>query len=166
MVAVMNNSIWCKEVNIVGDCVSGIFDTPSSTDIDAVFGTAASLSSIIDALNSRLNRFNISTIEVGIGIDYGRALMIKAGYKGSGINDVVWMGDVVNKASHLSGLGSKTFIPAYQYWQEKYGRIVVSPTIYNNLNDHNRGLLKFNNNVYHGNIVNTVLDNAIKALSI
>ena len=28
--------------------------------------------------------------------------MIKAGYKGSGINDVVYMGDVVNQAAHLA----------------------------------------------------------------
>ena len=28
--------------------------------------------------------------------------MVKAGYSGSGINDVIWMGDVVNTACHLA----------------------------------------------------------------
>jgi class 3 adenylate cyclase len=44
-------------------------------------------------------------IRSGIGMSYGRALMIKAGFNGSGINDVVYMGDVVNRASKLAGLG-------------------------------------------------------------
>ncbi len=35
-------------------------------------------------------------------MDYGRVLMIKAGFAGSGINDVVYMGDVVNRAAHLA----------------------------------------------------------------
>jgi hypothetical protein len=33
--------------------------------------------------------------------------MIKAGHKGSAVNDVVWMGDVVNSAAHLCCHGSK-----------------------------------------------------------
>lgn len=55
-----------------------------------------------DRLDEILNAADASFEErVGIGLAYGRALMIKAGYKGSTINEVVWMGDVVNEASKL-----------------------------------------------------------------
>jgi hypothetical protein len=36
----------------------------------------------------------------------GRALMIKAGYSGSGIADIVYMGDVVNAAAKLAAQGA------------------------------------------------------------
>ena len=50
---------------------------------------------------------------LGQGLSYGRALMIKAGYNGSGINDVVYMGDVVNAAAKLAARGSvRTWTPA------------------------------------------------------
>jgi hypothetical protein len=35
--------------------------------------------------------------------------MIKAGYSGSGISDVVYMGDVVNSAAKLAAKGSSGF---------------------------------------------------------
>ena len=56
---------------------------------------------MVKILNYKLSQKNYSEIAVGIGVDYGRALMIKAGYSGSSINDVIWMGDVVNSACHL-----------------------------------------------------------------
>ena len=57
--------------------------------------------------------------------------MAKAGYSGSEINEVIWMGDVVNSACHLCGKAGRD------------GRkvIVVSDCIYGNLNEHNQGLL-------------------------
>lgn len=35
-------------------------------------------------------------------MSYGRALTAKAGQSGSTISDVVWMGDVVNRAAYLA----------------------------------------------------------------
>src|SRR5205085_12641270 len=103
-------------------------------DIDGVFTTAARINSLIDVLNCRLKKRNIDPIRAGIGMSYGRALMIKAGYKGSSINDVVWMGDVVNEAAKLCSAGSKNS------WDPP---IVISSVFYNNLNDHNKGLLTY-----------------------
>lgn len=53
--------------------------------------------------------------------------MIQAGYKGSSINDVVWMGNVVNNACHLANKAGRD------------GRksIIVTSMIYSNLNEHN-----------------------------
>lgn len=100
--ALMNASDLCKEININGDCVWGVFETPYKSQVDSVFSIAAQLNSLIEILNYKLEKKGYSTISVGIGMDYGRALMVKAGYSGSGLNDVIWMGDVVNSACHLA----------------------------------------------------------------
>ena len=130
-VAIMNSWEMCKEININGDCVWGVFETPKKSDVDDVISVAAQLNSMIKILNYKLQKKKYDTISVGIGIDNGRALMVKAGYSGSGINEIVWMGDVVNTACHLAnkaGRGSRN-------------RIIVTEQIYSNLNDKHKGML-------------------------
>lgn len=148
LTAILNGNSNCKEINIHGDSVWGVFNTPKQADIDSVFSTAAQIASIVDILNCKLEKKNFSTIKIGIGIDYGRALMILAGYKGSGINDVVWMGDVVNQASKLCGYGNKGL-------SDK--RIMLSNVIHHNLNQANKDLCSWNSdrNCWNCNIVNT-----------
>ena len=152
--AIMSAAEICKEININGDCVWGVFDTPRKADIDAVFGVAAKLNSLISILNFKLEKKGYSPISVGIGMDYGRALMIKAGFSGSGLNNVVWMGDVVNSASHLSG----------QAGRDGRKTLVVSSCIYENLNEHNQGLLTSFYSAadwttkYEGNVINLSMD--------
>jgi len=41
VVAVINSNPDCREVNIVGDSVYGVFNTPYKSDINEVFSTAA-----------------------------------------------------------------------------------------------------------------------------
>jgi|GEM_PF-300188 len=137
-VAIMNGNSNCGEVFINGDCVSGIFNTIHKSDIDDVFSTAARLYSITRILNWRLEQKGYATFLCGIGMAYGRALMLKAGYSGSGINDVIWMGDVVNEASNLCHDGNRGI----------RNNLQVSTTVHNNLNDHNKGLLKPVTNAY------------------
>lgn len=148
--AIMNGNEFCTEVNIVGDCVSGIFNT--SYNLDTVFDTAARVKSLIKIMNYKFKKNDIETIEVVIGISYGRALMVKAGYDGSGINDVVWMGDVVNEAANLCSYGNK-----------EYGdlSIMVSSNFYNRINKNNQDLLYWNQyrKCYHGNASNIAMDN-------
>lgn len=153
-VAIMNAENNCKEISINGDCVWGVFETPLKEDVDNVISVAAKLNSMIKILNYKLGKKDYSEIEVGIGIDYGRALMIKAGYSGSGINDVIWMGDVVNSACHLCNKAGRN------------GRkvIIVSSVIYSNLNEHNQSLFnsyfdyESSTTKYEGDIINTCMD--------
>lgn len=146
--ALMNASDQCKEININGDCVWGVFETPYKSQVDSVFSIAAQLNSLIEILNYKLEKKGYSTISVGIGMDYGRALMVKAGYSGSGLNDVIWMGDVVNSACHLANKA------------ERNGKqpVVVSSVVYSNLNEHNQGIVHETtidgSTVYHGYIYN------------
>jgi class 3 adenylate cyclase len=157
VVAIINGSKNCKEINIVGDCVSAIFETPFTSDIDDVFSIAARINSLIDILNYKLEKKGYTAIKAGIGISYGRVLMIKAGYKGSGINDVVYMGEAVNEASKMCSIASKKISSP----------IVVTPVFYQNLNEDNQKLLEpypsYFTEYYHGNVVNTVMYNWLKS---
>ncbi len=152
-VAIMNAETACKEININGDCVWGVFDTPYKSDIDNVISVSAKLNSMIKILNYKLRKKKYSEISVGIGIDYGRALMVKAGYAGSGINDIIWMGDVVNSACHLCGKAGRN------------GRevIVISEFLYNCLNEHHQGLFtrcsEWHSTDYEGDIINSAMEN-------
>jgi class 3 adenylate cyclase len=151
MVAVMNGNPQCVEINIVGDGVWCVVNTPWKEHIDAVFGIAAQMNSVIKVLNYRLRKKALAEIRVGIGMSYGRALMIKAGFKGSGINEVVYMGDVVNEAAKLAAFANSTFSDE---------PVFVSDVFHTNLNEHNRGLLKWNaaRSCWHGNIVESTSD--------
>jgi class 3 adenylate cyclase len=151
MVAVMVSDPDCREVNIVGDGVWCVVNTPNKPDIDFVFGTAARANSLVKVLNYRLSKKSLSEIRVGIGVSYGRALMIKAGYAGSGINEVVYMGDVVNEAAKLAAYANSTY-------SDK--ALMVSSLFHQNLSDHNKGLLSQNSarSCWHGNVVNTAME--------
>ena len=150
VVAIMNGDKNCHEINIVGDCVSGIFETKTKGDIDDLICAACRIYSLIEIINCKLSKRNIQNIRVGTGIDYGRALMIKAGYKGSEINEIVWMGDVVNNASKLCN-------NANQYNSKQ---ILISSGIYNNLNDYNKGLFNWNSSYgcYETNSYNVLMN--------
>lgn len=106
-VALLNQDANCREIFIEGDCVSGIFNAPYKSNIDTAFFRAAQLNTLIKLLNYRFEQKGYTPISCGIGLAYGRALMLKAGYKGSAINDIVWMGDVVNTAANLCHQGNK-----------------------------------------------------------
>jgi class 3 adenylate cyclase len=152
LVAVMNGDPKCREINIVGDAVWCVVNTPYKSDIDTVFSTAAKAHSLVKALNCKLAKRGIESIRVGIGMDWGRALMIKAGYSGSGINDVVYMGDVVNSAAKLASNGDMSWLTP--------GPLMVGSQFYGNLNDHNKGLLSWNSThwCYSGSVVNTSME--------
>ncbi len=153
LVALFNGENTCKEISINGDCVWGVFELQNN--MNEMIDIAAKASSLIDILNIKLRRKGYQTIEVGIGIDYGRALVAKAGYKGSTINDVIWMGDVVNQACHLCNHGNQT--------RGDY-RVMISENVYNQCSEKYKNLFMRNSrwNCYHGNIVSTMMNNLIK----
>jgi class 3 adenylate cyclase len=150
LVAVFRHHEKVSEINIEGDCVWGVFDTPYKDDIDDLFSVSARVSSMVDILNWRFEKKGYDALQIGIGVDYGRALMLKAGYKTSGINNVIWMGDVVNRASALCSHGNRTWADA---------ETMVSEAFYDNLSEENKKLMEWNHerSCYHGNIINIVM---------
>lgn len=155
IVALVNGHDTCREVNINGDCVWCVCETNFKTDIDGVFSLAAKACSLVDILNYKLKKKNYQTYQVGVGIDYGRALMIKAGNDGSGINDVVWMGDVVNQACHLCNEANSGFFDK---------RVFLSNVIYDNLNDNNKALCSKDGgrDIYQADVVNIGMSEWLK----
>lgn len=155
MVALMNSFGKTKEININGDCVWCVCETPFKADIDEVFSLAARVCSMVDVLNYKLKKKGYTTYEVGVGIDYGRALMVKAGHKNAEINDVVWMGDVVNNACHLCNAANSSLFDK---------RVFLSNVIYDNLNETNQKLCSKDNarDIYQANIVNIGMNKWLK----
>lgn len=152
-IAVINGNNLCKYIHIDGDCVSAVYDTPTQRDIDSVLNDAIKINTLIKILSCKYDKKGYSNIKSGIGIDYGRLLFIKTGYKGSGLNDLAWMGKTLNISSKLSSVGSKNGI----------GSIVISEVIFNNIKDIDDNYkvwfsFYYDNklgNYYHGNIINT-----------
>lgn len=159
MVAVLNSHEKVREVNIVGDCVWAVYNTPYKPDIDDAFITAARANTLLKLLNHHYGKKGISPIKIGIGVDYGRVLMIKAGFSGSGINDVIYMGDVVNRAAHLAHEAGRDCNPP----------IFFGEVFRDNLNDHNRDLLTGSHrydlgSFYSGDIVSTAMNDWVNSL--
>ncbi|SKY58088.1 Adenylate and Guanylate cyclase catalytic domain [Mycobacteroides abscessus subsp. bolletii] len=151
MVAVLNGHENVREVNIVGDCVWAVYNTPLKTNIDGVFSRAFQANTLLKLLNEHFSKKGLEPLKIGVGVDWGRVLMIKAGYSGSSINDVIYMGDVVNRASHLAHKAGRN-----------YGDpIWIGPDFYGNLNEHNSGLLtqkwdlELGGWIYTGDVVST-----------
>ncbi|MDI3090003.1 adenylate/guanylate cyclase domain-containing protein [Priestia megaterium] len=154
IVAIINGSSICKEINIIGDCVSAIFKAQYKHEVDEVFSVAAQIHSLIDVLNYKLTKKGYSTIKAGIGMSFGRVLMIKAGYSGSAINDVVWMGEAVNQASKMCSKASKDISSP----------IVVTPEFYSNLPEESQELLQSSSSIftpeyYYGNTISVLMNN-------
>jgi class 3 adenylate cyclase len=150
--AIMNSNPKCVEINITGNYIYGIYDTPFNDDVDEVFSTAAKISTLIDILNYQFKSNNLKELTAGIGISYGQALLIRASHKG---NEVIWMGDVIREASMLASYGNK---------EATDRETMVSEVIYYNLNEKNKSVLSFNSarNCYQGNVVNSFMKNWFK----
>jgi len=151
MVAVFNSHAKAREINIVGDCVWGLYNTPYKSDINTVFNLAAQANSLLKVLNYKLNKAGYTTpIRCGFGAAYGRALMIKAGQKGSTISDVVYMGDVVNQAAKLASQASKGTARAF----------LLDSVFQNNLNEDNQKLTSYDlqRGCYSADVINVAMN--------
>ncbi|MGL5988605.1 adenylate/guanylate cyclase domain-containing protein [Cetobacterium sp.] len=112
-----------REIGIRGDCVYCIYTTPLILDIVEIMDKASWINTYMNMLNKLLKNKGFDQIKAGIGVATNKELVVKAGRKDTGINNKVWIGDAVSKASKLSGLG------------DTYNtrRICITPTVYNNI---------------------------------
>lgn len=151
LVAVLNSLDKVRELYIEGDCVWAVYNTPTKPDIDNVFSIASKANSLIDTINVKLRKKKYTEIKAGIALHYGETLMIKAGYKGSNINEVTWIGNLVSDTAYLCS-------KANRYNSKK---ILYSNVFYSNLKTENQKMLNKNNTLdcYEGNIVNTAMNN-------
>jgi class 3 adenylate cyclase len=151
VVSVLRGDQTINEIYIEGDGVWAVFDTTTVAHVDSVFSTVCRVASLTDILNVKLRKKGYSTIKVGIGVDDGESLYIKAGYKGAAINEVVWIGKVVGKSAALCKDANRGLFSE---------RIRVSHKVYGCLNDHNKSLLTYmpSADCYQGNAINIVMN--------
>jgi class 3 adenylate cyclase len=114
----------CVNISIRGDGVLGIFDTRDAESVNRLFEVTAQVLSVVDHLNHLLRVRGYSTIRVGAGLDDGDALLVKAGYAGSAISDTVWLGDVVNRATHLSDVAASAVGDERLMVSERFRRLL------------------------------------------
>ena len=144
MIAMFNGFDKCREISINGDCVWAVFDTTNKTDVNQAFKAACKANSLIDILNYKLAKKGYTTFDANIGMDYGRALMVQAGFKGSGINDIIWMGDVVNSACHLCNEDRVSFGMRILLGNEVYKRLCTKYRGFCNLYDSSKSIFMTN----------------------
>ena len=130
VISIMNNDNT-RQVGIRGDCVYAIYSTPNQSDIHDVFRIAIELNTFVNkVLTPAISNTKFKDIQFGIGCASSQCLVIKAGKKGTGINDTIWIGDAVVDASNLSGIANH---PKNNYSSLKYKNIALNETFYTNM---------------------------------
>ena len=115
IIEILRDDINLREIGIRGDCVYAVYTTPQKEDIYELVDKTAYINTYMIMLNNLLKDKEYPEISVGIGMGSARELVVKAGRKDVGINNKVWIGDAVTKASNLSSLGNKNGISALVY---------------------------------------------------
>lgn len=164
IIEVLRDTDQLREIGIRGDCVYGIYSTPRQSHVDMIFNKAFTVNSFLKMLNIELKKSHLPACNAGIGVSCAEELVVKAGRKGVGISNAVWIGEAVTYASKLSSIANRGLIQP----------IAISPLIYNNLMErkgynglkedwftksHDLNLGEF----YHGNIINANFDSWITA---
>lgn len=125
VIEILRNDDNLREIGIRGDCVYSIYTTPNQDNIFEIMNKSFYINTFMKMLNKLLSDKNFSTISVGIGVSTAQELVVKAGRKDVGINNNVWIGDAVTKASNFSSFGNKN----------GYESIVLSDITYSNIID-------------------------------
>lgn len=119
-----------REIGIRGDCVYGIYTTPTKDDKYKIFEYATCINTFMNMINKILSKKKMPTIKVGIGVATSKELVVKAGRKESGINNLVWIGDAVSYASKLSNIANRD-----EYETKYYSSIIATKEFINNIID-------------------------------
>lgn len=95
-----------RQIGIRGDCVYGIFSVTDKKDLEQILSNAILINTFQCMFQKILLKNSMPTFEIGIGLGCSKDLVIKAGKKGTGINDLIWIGDAVIDACKLSSQGN------------------------------------------------------------
>jgi class 3 adenylate cyclase len=96
-----------RTIGVRGDCVFAVYATPKKNDIYECANLTFYINCLIDLLQKKFKKQSFLDFEVGVGMATAQELVVKAGRKDTGINDIVWIGKAVSLASRSSGLGKK-----------------------------------------------------------
>lgn len=107
IIEILRDDKYLREIGIRGDCVYTIYTTPKQDDTFECIQKAFFVNTYLKMLNNLLREKNYPTIKAGIGIGTAEELIVKAGRKGVGINNPVWIGAAVTGAANLSSIANK-----------------------------------------------------------
>lgn len=113
-----------REIGIRGDCVYAIYTTPYQNDIYELVDKTFWINTYMKMLNKLLYQRSLPQIKVGIGMSTAQELVVKAGRKDVGINNKVWIGEAVTKASNLSSIGNKNGNQSLVYSKSSYNNFI------------------------------------------
>ena len=145
VIAVLKGNEHIKKIYIEGDGIWATFKSNDNKNTQYVFATAGRISSIVETINSKLRMKGYPHIKVGIGIETGISYYIKGGYKNVGVNEEVWIGNVVNKAFKFCSYANKKPIK----------EIVISSKVYDKLRSDQKKQLKYHKkkDIYHTDVM-------------
>ena len=165
IIGILKEGDFYREIGIRGDCIYAIYDANKKKDLNEIFDKAVRINSFQDMFQKNLRKKGFPTFSIGIGLGASKNLIIKAGQSGSGINNLVWIGEAVVHASKLSEEGND---------QDGYA-IYMDSTFYSNIMDFTANESKQLKNkdllnettvddeiVYCGNVIKTDFSNWIK----
>ena len=120
VIEILRNDVNLREIGIRGDCVYAIYTSPTKNEEFEMANKTFYINTYMKMLNQLLYEKNYPILKVGIGMSTAQELVIKAGRKNVDINNLVWIGDAVTKASNLSSLGNKNGYPTIMYSNSSY----------------------------------------------
>ena len=155
LTAIMNSPKSCRYLSIQGDGMFGVYNCRNKEEIIEAYLIAPAINSVIKLLNKEFERKGYSyEMKVGIGLDMTKILMIKGGFRGESINEILWIGEAINTATHIAKTMNK----------EISNPIGMTESIYAVLTKHDQSLyrlqysLKLLRNIYIGSVVLTKYD--------
>lgn len=125
LIGILKQNEKYVQIGIRGDCVYAIYSIQTKQDLKSIMSNACFINTFQEMFQKILERKEWPTFEIGIGLGASKDLVIKAGKKGTGINDNIWIGDAVIDASKLSNEGNTHGI----------GAIVMNSCFYDNIKD-------------------------------
>jgi len=153
-----------RQIGIRGDCIYAIYSTPYQSDLHAILNDAILINTFQKMFNKLLSENSFPTFSIGIGLGASKDLIVKAGKKGTGIRDYIWIGSAVVNASKLSSQGNRDF----------FKPIVMDSTFYFNIKEFKanedysysdyfskKKSIKLDEYVYHADMIYCEYDNWI-----
>ncbi len=162
-ISILNLTNTVRQIGVRGDCVYGIYSTPEKKDIYELFDIVCYLNDMVKMLNKIFKKRGYPEIKAGIGLASGHDLIIKAGKKGTGINDRIWIGDAVVDACNLANKAGRNGKKTIGVSSLSYSNF-IDQLEKNNPNKNVKDWFDYNiyDHAYYCNVIMTDFDNWIE----
>ncbi|MBQ8528554.1 MAG: adenylate cyclase [Clostridia bacterium] len=165
IITILSKNDSYRQIGIRGDCVYAIYSCPTKAELESIMEDAIWINTFQKMFKKILSKKGFPTFSYGIGLGLSEDLIVKAGKKGTGINDLVWIGDAVVDAANMSSIGNK----------DGFDPIVMDSCFYGNIKDlavtsenkygdwiYEKYSYTLKKTVYHGTIIKTAFNDWIE----